>query len=57
MDPNAALAEIREIVKNTHDARYVTFEKIEHELERLVDLIDGLDNWLSKGGFKPRDWL
>jgi hypothetical protein len=53
MDPNAALKEIREIVKdpdsNLDSGRVGT-------LSRLIDLIDGLDGWISKGGFLPRDW-
>jgi len=42
MDPDAALEEIRQLCR-TSDSR-------------LAELISGLDEWLSRGGFKPADW-
>ena len=57
MDPNAALKEIREIVKNADKPNPLKGIYEEHaEFSRLIDLIDGLDGWISKGGFLPRDW-
>ena len=51
MDPNAALAEIREIISG-YDP-----DSDEHdEAGRLVDLVEGLDDWLSKGGALPEAW-
>ena len=50
MDPNATLKEIREIIKSW------TKDESKDIPSRLVDLIDGLDGWISKGGFLPRDW-
>lgn len=49
MDPDAALAEIREILsrRDMHEGL---------DAERLADLIDGLDTWISRGGFLPRNW-
>lgn len=52
MDPTAALQEIRELLKM--DTRIA-----EHDgpsLDRLLELIDGLDGWMSKGGFLPEQW-
>jgi hypothetical protein len=46
MDPNACLAEIRQIVSNFESNDYL----------RLAELVDGLDDWLSHGGFKPTEW-
>jgi len=46
MDPTAALMEIRSITKKLS----------EPDFERLCDLIDALDNWISSGGFLPEDW-
>jgi len=54
MDPNAALDEIR--------ASYRAFDLVftdEGRVDiagRLVDLVQGLDEWLSKGGFLPSAW-
>lgn len=51
MDPNAALREIREIV-----VRINTVEELSQDAGRLVDLVKGLDRWLSNGGFLPEAW-
>ena len=59
MDPNANLKEQREILKvvtqmrlagEVYDVDYVDL------LERLSDLGEAMDEWLSKGGFKPTAW-
>lgn len=43
MDPNGALAEIRELIHaDEPNAAMIRFEV--------------LDEWLSKGGFLPREW-
>jgi hypothetical protein len=46
MDPNACLAEIRQIVSNFDD----------DDFPRLADLIAALDGWITDGGFKPTEW-
>lgn len=51
MDPNAALAEIRKLTRDVLKGR-----ADEEDIERLAELIEGLDNWLSKGGFLPKNW-
>lgn len=52
MDPDAALAQIRElIIKQQTDN-----ELNDTDTDRLVELIDGLDEWMTKGGFLPTDW-
>jgi hypothetical protein len=56
MDPNAALKEIREIIKEADDCLNSEEELVAFNFSRLVDLIDGLDGWISKGGFLPDDW-
>lgn len=50
MDPNAALAEIRDIVGRFNRDGGLVVDA------RLAELIDGLDGWLSKGGFLPDAW-
>ena len=47
MDPDATLAEIRDILKN---------QRPRESAERLRELIESLDQWLSKGGFPPEAW-
>ena len=45
MDPDAALEEIRALM-NDGDSADV----------RLIELFEGLDQWLSQGGFPPAPW-
>lgn len=55
MDPNAALKQIRDIIlrmKRDHVRKHVSVE-----VDDLVDVVEGLDEWLSKGGFLPDDWV
>lgn len=52
MDPNAALAQIRELTDKA--SRYG--ELSDSETNLLVDLVEGLDGWLSKGGSLPEPW-
>ncbi|MEV6098668.1 hypothetical protein [Nocardia sp. NPDC051981] len=59
MDPNAALTEIRNLIKqyneigvwDVHDLRDLIGILIE-----LTDHVSGLDQWLSQGGFLPKEW-
>ena len=52
MDPEAALEEIRAIVERADDEDTDVVE----DHNRLVDLIAGLDQWMSRGGFMPKAW-
>ena len=52
MDPNATLTAIREIVKKTYTDRGAGTG----DLAQLVDLVEALDGWLTKGGFAPTAW-
>jgi len=53
MDPNETLAEIRRLVRviGTPAADEAGVEAL-----RLAELVEGLDNWLSRGGFLPDKW-
>jgi hypothetical protein len=51
MDPNEALRLIRQICRDVE----TDDEKVEN-WDELVNLIEGLDQWISKGGFLPKDW-
>jgi len=52
MDPDAALEEIRRIVARADADDTDAIE----DHSRLVDLIDGLDGWMSRGGALPEMW-
>jgi len=56
MDPDANLREQLQLVKKI--MRAVDKDKpVElDDVDRLVDLVDALDGWLSRGGFLPRRW-
>lgn len=55
MDPNANLAEIRELT-----SRLLKQDQFSHENEEdgiaLAEFVEALDQWLSAGGFLPKDW-
>lgn len=53
MDPNANLAEQRRIFATLTDG---TANDRIARLERLAELAQALDEWLSGGGFLPREW-
>jgi len=51
MDPNFTLDQIRELVA---DFTNETADMMDGH--QLAEYINGLDEWLSKGGFPPTDW-
>lgn len=51
MDPNENLKQQREIVN-----RLLYGNPEENDGERLAELVEALDNWLSNQGFLPTDW-
>ena len=52
MDPNATLEHIRDLagVLRMYNGNPAS------KADELVDAINDLDEWLSKGGFLPDDW-
>lgn len=59
MDPNAALAEIRGIIHRIttgNGGQWQGEDLKRQDRDRLVDLVEGLDGWLSAGGFLPSAW-
>ena len=54
MDPNANLAEQRRIVErmldNEENPDYLD------DAQRLAELVEALDGWITKGGFLPKAW-
>lgn len=43
MDPNQALKNLRDMIRDTEDLD-------------LIEQFEALDGWLSRGGFLPADW-
>lgn len=53
MDPDDALTQIRELITKHQTSGE---EMSTSDAADLVELIDGLDEWLTKGGFLPTEW-
>lgn len=59
MDPNATLAEIRRIIlriTSNNDGQWQGEDLKKQDRDRLVELTQAMDEWLSKGGFLPDQW-
>lgn len=55
MDPNEALRQIRLLAKQLRvDENVYT---IRQHANDLAEAIEGLDEWIAKGGFLPTDWV
>lgn len=62
MDPDAALQNMRTAIKDFDSAKDKWEDsetrdefRILHAIA-LIDAVEALDDWLSKGGFLPKDW-
>lgn len=56
MDPNANLEEIRELCSVIGEMQSPLDQHIIETSDRLVELLEAMDEWLSKGGFLPDAW-
>ncbi|MFC9995848.1 hypothetical protein [Nocardia sp. NPDC127526] len=59
MDPNTALAEIRDLISQYNEIclwEVHDFQEVTGILIGLTDHVAGLDQWLSHGGFLPKEW-
>lgn len=60
MDPDACLKEIREILesrpKDTDENAIAAYMFDVSSMDRLVELVHALDEWLCNGGFTPKAW-
>ena len=54
MDPDTCLEEIRQLVEARQQA--IALAGVTSNHDRLVELVDGLDQWLTAGGFFPTAW-
>lgn len=52
MDPNAALADMRQAIDNV--LATASGSQAAHE---LAEAADALDTWLTSGGFLPEAWV
>jgi hypothetical protein len=51
VDVDACLAELRALVRRSYDEHLD-----EADRDRVLELVDALDGWMSGGGFLPGDW-
>jgi hypothetical protein len=51
MDPNACLNEIRYLLKD------IDWEVYDERITSLLEHVQALDEWLTKDGFIPKDWV
>lgn len=57
MDPNEALRMIREAVELMRETPNTIADADTYErVHRLMDSVEALDEWLSRGGFLPDAW-
>ena len=56
MDPEANLEEQRRLVKSINKARDNEQDVDQDDIHRLAELVEALDEWISRGGFLPSPW-
>jgi hypothetical protein len=57
MDPNANLEAMRRVAERILNYRDdVTPMEVAGDAGRLADLVVALDEWITKGGFLPKEW-
>jgi hypothetical protein len=56
MDPNANLEEQRELRKKIIDGLEKDRTVLPADIMRFAELVEALDEWLSKGWFLPKRW-
>jgi hypothetical protein len=56
MDPNEALKELLELTHTELNGGVTTNTQVSTTLNRMAELVDGLDGWITKGGFLPDRW-
>lgn len=44
--------DVLEVIENSEDHD----NDIDYEVIELINTFEGLDNWIGKGGFLPKDW-
>lgn len=65
MDPLATLREIRELMGLDEGATVTSVAALSYasnlgsdsQRDRLLELIEALEDWIGKGGFRPSGWI
>lgn len=57
MDPNANLAEQRRLAGAIREAADAGVTEWGTTAIRLAELVEAMDEWMSKGGFLPEAWI
>ncbi len=53
MDPDQALKEIREVIDRV---KKWPDDDLALQLDKIMEMVEALDRWLSRGGFLPHAW-
>lgn len=56
MDPDANLKAQRDLVKSLREGAEYGQPFDEVDVDRLLELVQALDEWVSRGGFLPKAW-
>lgn len=56
MDPDVTLADIRALCADMPDSETTSAADMGAHLAALIDSVEALDEWLSRGGFLPAAW-
>ena len=56
MDPDVALEEMRALQRQVQEEKSAGKEPPRWMLEEIAEYADALDQWLTKGGYKPAAW-
>lgn len=56
MDPNEALKMLRNMVTYHIDGETTDWTEAVCALQEISETFDGLDKWISNGGFLPENW-
>lgn len=56
MDPNATLDKIKELLPQLREDADFRDGFSFQDVCLFVEAVDNLNDWLSKGGFLPKDW-
>lgn len=59
MDPNATLKRIRDLIgwyETSKDGDYASLQTMKEYADEMNQLVTSLDEWLSQGGFLPKQW-
>lgn len=57
MDPEAVLDKLRETIAEYRKwSGHACDQRALDEADKMADLFEVLDRWLSQGGFLPEDW-